>query len=473
MEYSAPLSVEPTAIPGLLVVTLPVHGDNRGWFKENWQRAKMVAAGLPDFEPVQNNVSFNGTVGTTRGIHAEPWDKYVSVATGRVFGVWVDLREGDSFGVTVTIEIDPSVAVFVPRGVGNAFQTLDNDTAYSYLVNAHWSPDGTYTFVNLADETIAIPWPIPLADVELSDKDRAHPRLADVVPMGPRATVIVGASGQLGSALTQQFPGARALSRSELDLTTVSETSLDWASVGVVINATAYTAVDKAETDEGRAEAWATNVRALAKLVEICRRHRITLVHVSSDYVFDGQFTGEATESHPFSPLNVYGVTKAAGDALVATLPRHYILRTSWVIGEGANFVATMHRLANGSVDPSVINDQTGRLTFAGDLAHAISHILDSRATSGTYNVTSDGPSSTWFDIAREVFRLSGHDANRVSSTTSRAYVSEQQAKGMVLASRPHNSMLNLDKIRAIGFTPTDWRVRLAEYIDALRVNLK
>lgn len=96
MEYSAPLRVEHTAIPGLLVVTLPVHGDNRGWFKENWQRAKMVASGLPDFEPVQNNVSFNGKVGTTRGIHAEPWDKFVSVATGRVFGAWVDLREGST-----------------------------------------------------------------------------------------------------------------------------------------------------------------------------------------------------------------------------------------------------------------------------------------------------------------------------------------------------------------------------------------
>ena len=79
------LNVRATDIPGLLVIDLPVHGDNRGWFKENWQREKMRAAGLPDFDPVQNNISFNTSVGTTRGIHAEPWDKYVSVASGRIF----------------------------------------------------------------------------------------------------------------------------------------------------------------------------------------------------------------------------------------------------------------------------------------------------------------------------------------------------------------------------------------------------
>ena len=126
---AAELSVTGTEIPGLLMVQLPVHGDERGWFKENWQREKMVAAGLPDFGPVQNNISFNAAVGTTRGIHAEPWDKYISVATGKIFGAWVDLRAGAGFGTLVTAQISPGQAVFVPRGVGNAFQTLEPDTA--------------------------------------------------------------------------------------------------------------------------------------------------------------------------------------------------------------------------------------------------------------------------------------------------------------------------------------------------------
>ena len=182
IELGKPLAIEKTPIPGFLRIDLTVHGDKRGWFKENWQREKMLALGLPDFGPVQNNISFNNEVGVTRGIHAEPWDKFVSVATGRVFGAWVDLREGPSFGSVYTCEIDPSVAVFVPRGVGNSYQTLEPNTAYTYLVNDHWSADARYTFLNLADETVNVPWPIALNEAILSDKDKAHPRLAEVTP---------------------------------------------------------------------------------------------------------------------------------------------------------------------------------------------------------------------------------------------------------------------------------------------------
>src|SRR3546814_6836437 len=98
-----------------------------------------------------------------------------------------------------------SRAIYVPRGVGNSYQTLDPDTAYTYLVNDHWSPTATYTFLNLADDTIGIPWPIPLDQVQISEKDKQHPRLADVVPMPPRRTLVTGANGQLGRALRDQF----------------------------------------------------------------------------------------------------------------------------------------------------------------------------------------------------------------------------------------------------------------------------
>ncbi len=185
MEFGKQLAARPTTIPGMTLFDIPVHGDNRGWFKENWQREKMHALGLPDFGPVQNNISFNRNAGTTRGIHAEPWDKFISVATGSVFGAWVDLREGDGFGAIFTAVIDPTTAIFVPRGVGNAFQTIEPDTAYTYLVNNHWSPEAEYTFLNLADETVAIPWPIALDSADVSDKDRQHPRLADVTPVAP------------------------------------------------------------------------------------------------------------------------------------------------------------------------------------------------------------------------------------------------------------------------------------------------
>ena len=132
MEYAKKLAVKETEIEGLLVIDLAVLGDNRGWFKENWQRAKMTALGLPDLHVVQNNVSFNDKRGVTRGVHAEPWDKFISVTCGSVFGAWVDLREGSkTYGKVVTAIIDPSVAVYTPRGVGNSFQALADNTLYT------------------------------------------------------------------------------------------------------------------------------------------------------------------------------------------------------------------------------------------------------------------------------------------------------------------------------------------------------
>jgi dTDP-4-dehydrorhamnose 3,5-epimerase len=177
------LTVEEAAIPGFYVIKLPVHGDNRGWFKENYQKAKMEALGLPAFEVVQNNFSFNVERGVTRGLHAEPWEKFISVANGSVFGAWVDLRKGDSFGKTFSIEINPGTAVFVPRGVANGYQTLDENITYTYLVNDHWSPEAKYTFVNAFDPALAIEWPIAKAEAITSEKDDNHPLLANVIPM--------------------------------------------------------------------------------------------------------------------------------------------------------------------------------------------------------------------------------------------------------------------------------------------------
>ena len=468
MDYGQQLSVSPTPIPGMVVVTLPVHGDNRGWFKENWQRSKLVELGLPDFGPVQNNISFNEKTGTTRGIHAEPWDKYVSVATGRIFGAWVDLREGESFGQTFTLEVDPSVAVFVPRGVGNAFQTLEPNTAYTYLVNDHWRPDAEYTFLNLADETASIKWPIPLSDVEISVKDAEHPRLSEVTPMSALSTVILGAGGQLGRALAEAFPDAIALTRDEFDLADdAAYASMNWSTVGTVINASAYTKVDLAETEDGRHESWQANVVGVGKLARICEDHRITLVHVSSDYVFDGEFDGEATENTEFGPLGVYGQTKAAGDALVSLVSRHYIVRTSWVIGDGNNFVRTMERLAENGVNPDVVDDQFGRLTFTTELSRAIVHLLEQDAPWGTYNVTNSGDVVSWFDIAREVFTLKDHDADRVTPISAAQFAERNETAERPIAPRPRNSALNLDKLRSTGFVSADWRNALAEFLDA------
>ncbi|PID99161.1 dTDP-4-dehydrorhamnose 3,5-epimerase [Candidatus Saccharibacteria bacterium] len=177
------LSVTEADIPGMFVVKLPVHGDSRGWFKENYQKEKMEALGLPTFDVVQNNFSYNDQRGVTRGLHAEPWEKYISVANGSVFGAWIDLRAGDSFGQTFSIEINPGVAVFVPRGVANGYQTLEENVTYTYLVNAHWSPDVQYVAVNSFDPAINIQWPFGREEAIVSEKDRSNPLLANVKPM--------------------------------------------------------------------------------------------------------------------------------------------------------------------------------------------------------------------------------------------------------------------------------------------------
>ena len=461
------LTITPTSIDGLLVVNLPLHGDKRGWFKEHWQREKMVHLGLPDFAPVQQNISFNSALGTTRGIHAEPWDKYVSVANGSAFGAWVDLREGPGFGRKFTIELTPERAVFVPRGVANSFQTLEPNTAYMYLVNDHWSPQAQYTFVNLADPELDIAWPIPLSQATVSEKDMEHPYLADVSPVRSKETVVIGAGGQLGRALRDvlSLESARFVDRPDIDLSsTQSIEGYDWDNVDVIINAAAYTAVDQAETPEGRRTAWQVNATALGTLAKIANKHRATLVTVSTDYVFDGTVSNH-TEQEEFTPQSVYGQTKAAGEIASRGTPQHYIVRTSWVVGEGNNFVRTMAKLAHNGVNPKVVDDQFGRLTFASELARGIKHLLDTNAPFGTYNLSGSGEITSWFTIATEVFKLLDHDPNRVTPVPSKEYELEQTSLGKTLAPRPMHSAFDLSKIEATGFQAEDHLLTLKKYL--------
>ena len=476
-DLEKPLRARETGIPGMLVFDLPVHGDSRGWFKENWQREKMAALGLPDMGPVQNNISFNEKAGATRGIHAEPWDKFISVATGSVFGAWVDLRPGETFGRVFTCELDPSKAIFVPRGVGNSYQALEDGTAYTYLVNAHWSPElkKTYTFVNLADPELGIEWPIPLSECELSEADKAHPMLKDALPMAPRRTLVTGANGQLGRAVRAlaEERGAAGnfdfTDRGEFDFSDPAEYGkIDWTLYGTVINCDAYTAVDAAETPEGRRAAWAANAAGPAMLARTCSERGITLVHVSSDYVFDGERELH-DEGEPFSPLGVYGQTKAAGDIAVANCPRHYIVRSSWVIGDGKNFVRTMAALSGRCADPAdalehvtVVDDQLGRLTFARDMAAAILHLLDSGAPYGTYDCTGSGAVRSWADVARAVFEAANGNGGAVVPVSTAEYYAG--ASGPV-APRPANSALDLSKLESVGFCMPDWEQELQEHL--------
>jgi dTDP-4-dehydrorhamnose 3,5-epimerase/reductase len=263
--------------------------------------------------------------------------------------------------------------------------------------------------------------------------------------------------------LINELPDAVPLTRDTLDLASAeSIKNFDFTPYHVVINSAGYTKVDAAETQAGRREAWAVNVGGIAALVEAARKHRFTLVHISSDYVFDGSEPVH-TEDEPVSPLGVYGQTKAAGDALVGSLPAHYLLRTSWVIGEGHNFVRTMASLADRGIRPQVVDDQFGRLTFTDDLGRAIVHLLQVEAPYGTYNVSNDGEPTSWAEIARVVFQARGRDAAAVRSISTAGY-----AAGKSLAPRPQHSVLSLDKIIRSGFRPPNAMTQLQAYLSSL-----
>lgn len=277
--------------------------------------------------------------------------------------------------------------------------------------------------------------------------------------------LILGAGGQVGRALATALPEATALGRHELDIVDAAAARLDWSSYEVVINAAAYTNVDGAENSDERPTAWRANAEGPAALASVAREHRLTLVHLSSEYVFDGRRAEPYHEKCPFAPLSSYGASKVAGDVAVRTLPAHYVVRPSWVVGDGRNFVRTMLGLATKGVSPTVVADQVGRPTFAPDIADAIVALVTMGAPYGTYHITSSGEATSWAEVARMTFALAGRSDLTVRETTTAAYFADKPTA----ARRPLNGMLNLSKAENAGVRPPDWQRRLAEYVSEAR----
>ncbi len=179
------MMITPTRIDGLLAIELPLFDDSRGSFREAFQQEKLAALGVPRLDPVQWNVAENARRGILRGIHAEPWDKYIHVLAGEIFSAIVDLRrDSPTFAAVETFRLDRTRALYVAKGLGNAYQVLSDGAVYGYLVNAHWKAGEPYLAVAWNDPELAIPWPLPVTDAELSAKDRALPTLREV--FGPR-----------------------------------------------------------------------------------------------------------------------------------------------------------------------------------------------------------------------------------------------------------------------------------------------
>lgn len=279
--------------------------------------------------------------------------------------------------------------------------------------------------------------------------------------------LILGSNGQLGREMQRQMT-ARGLAFAASDFPDVDITDrasveklLDAHRPDAVVNCAAYTNVDKAETDEENAR----RVNALGPkiLAELCRDRDLELVHISTDYVFSGDPLMESGRPRPYresdscAPRTVYGRTKREGELFVQEIcPRHYILRTAWLYGDGGNFVRTMRRLAQANPVLKVVNDQIGSPTSTVDLGQAILALLGS-GQYGLYHATCEGQGS-WYDFARKIFELT-HTPVEVQPVSSGEFVRP--------APRPAWSVLDNTALKAIGknvFRP--WEDSLREYLE-------
>jgi dTDP-4-dehydrorhamnose reductase len=266
----------------------------------------------------------------------------------------------------------------------------------------------------------------------------------------------------LGTDLMHALSGrdATALTRNELDITD-REAALDVLNgFDVIINASAYTRVDDAETDEENANL--VNAVGPHNLARAAAKHGSRLVQLSTDYVFDGTGTEPYSEDAPRHPVSAYGRTKAAGEllALEHNPGRTAIVRTAWLYGQhGSSFPRTMLRLAADRETLEVVNDQRGQPTWTGDLARQIAILVDAGTPSGIFHGTNSGQ-ATWFDLAQAVFVCAGLDPDRVNPTDSSAFQRP--------APRPSFSVLGHQAWIDAGIEPMrDWKQALQAAFDS------
>lgn len=268
--------------------------------------------------------------------------------------------------------------------------------------------------------------------------------------------LLVGANGMLGRDLRTALAhhDLVAVGSRELDVRDADACLAAAEGVDAIVNASAYTAVDQAETDEDAAAA--VNADGPANLAAAAAANGAVLVHVSTDYVFRGDATEPYAEDAPVDPVSAYGRTKAAGEARAqAANADTIVVRTAWLYGPGGgNFATTMVRLAGERETLTVVDDQRGQPTTTHDLASRIAALLDAGVRSGVFHGTSSGE-TTWFGFARAIFEELGLDPERVQPTDSAAFARP--------APRPAYSVLGHEAWRRADIEPIgDWREALA-----------
>ncbi len=257
--------------------------------------------------------------------------------------------------------------------------------------------------------------------------------------------LITGGNGQLGLALKDVLAQEIILltDTDNMDITNqeqVEKTFFEFKPTHLVHGA-AMTNVDGCEENPDLAHK--VNAEGTKYLAQACKSHTCQMIYVSTDYVFDGTKKEPYTEEDKPNPQSVYGKTKLEGEKHTLELPDSYVVRTSWVYGEGKNFVRTMLALSEKMDEIRVVNDQFGRPTYAPDLAQAIYDIIQKQPKPGIYNVTGDGSIISWADFAREIFKIAGKKTNVVEISTEEYLF---QYPGKKIAPRPKYSSLIISK---------------------------
>lgn len=458
------MNIIDTKLRGVKIVEPVVHGDNRGWFMETYNEGEFLKHGLR-YQFVQDNQSFSAQKGILRGLHFqnEPCAqaKLVRCTQGAILDVAVDIRKGSATYlqyVAVELSAENKKQLMIPRGFAHGFVTLTGDVMVQYKVDNLYSKEHDRG-IRYCDPSIGVPWGIE--DPILSVKDTTSPLLKDSDANFTVKVLVTGVNGQLGydviKRLNAEGIACKGVDMSDFDITDEKQT-FDYIvneNPDVVVHCAAYTAVDRAESDEEKCRL--VNEIGSENIAKACKAIDAAMVYISTDYVYAGTGEEPFKPTDPVAPLSVYGKTKFAGEeACRRYLDKLFVVRTSWVFGKnGNNFVKTMLRLGKERGELSVVNDQIGSPTYTVDLADFIVYILQTDKF-GTYHCSNEGYCS-WNDFAKEIFRVAGMEV-KVNDVATKDY--------KTAAVRPLNSRLDKQCLKDCGYgVMPSWQDALKRYI--------
>ncbi|CAG0906234.1 unnamed protein product [Cyprideis torosa] len=442
-----------------------VFGDDRGYFMESFNKKRFHELTGLQVEFVQDNQS-KSVRNVIRGLHIQrpPFcqAKLVRVLQGQVLDVAVDVREGSpTYGQSFVAELsaENNRLLFVPKGMLHGFSVLSEAAVFSYKCDDYYNKeaeDGVYPL----DSDLKIDWGVNLQEAILSDKDKDAQIFADFKPI----LLVIGSGGQLGSCIQQKLK-LNPLKGYQLSFVDYPELDLSKASLiesyffsnqfDYIINCAAYTQVDKAE--EEVEQAFVINADAAGLLAEEAKEQNAVLIHISTDYVFDGKGKRPYKEEDATAPINVYGKSKLQGEQKALALnPKTYVIRTSWLYSAyGQNFFKSMLRLFDIKEELGIVSDQKGCPTSAHDLADVILKIIQRDTHKfGVYHF-SNSEETSWYGFATKIAQLSQASIN-IKPIDTKDYPTP--------AERPKFSVMDCSKIEAfLGMKIRSWDSALEE----------